>query len=104
MDEPFGALDALTREHLQGMLQQICAEKNLTVLFVTHSVDEAIFLSDRIVVMGVPGRVIGEFHVDLQKPRNKIDWRATPQYTEIRTEVWNLLQGELARSEALTAA
>src|SRR6185295_10991322 len=49
MDEPFGSLDALTREHLQEMVQRICAEKNLTVLFVTHSVDEAIYLSDRIV-------------------------------------------------------
>jgi NitT/TauT family transport system ATP-binding protein len=104
MDEPFGALDALTREHLQEMLQRICAEKNLTVLFVTHSVDEAIFLSDRIVVMGVPGRVIGEFEVDLPKPRNELDWRSTPQYTEIRTEAWKLLQTELAHSEALTAA
>jgi len=104
MDEPFGALDALTREHLQEMLQGIVAEKNLTVLFVTHSVDEAIYLSDRIVVMGVPGRVIGEFHVDLPKPRSALDWRSTPQYTEIRTEVWKLLQTELAHAEALTAA
>jgi NitT/TauT family transport system ATP-binding protein len=104
MDEPFGALDALTREHLQTMLQQICAEKNLTVLFVTHSVDEAIFLSDRIIVMGVPGRVVGEFNVGLERPRNEYDWRSAPEYTHIRGEVWRLLEQELPQSEALRVA
>ena len=76
MDEPFGSLDALTREHLQEMVHKICADKNLTVLFVTHSVDEAIYLSDRIVVMGTPGRVVGEFNVDLKRPRHDYDWRS----------------------------
>jgi NitT/TauT family transport system ATP-binding protein len=104
MDEPFGALDALTREHLQTMLQQICGEKDLTVLFVTHSVDEAIFLSDRIIVMGVPGRVVGEFAVELPRPRNAYDWRSAPEYTHIRGEVWRLLEQELPQSEALSAA
>ncbi len=80
MDEPFGSLDALTREHLQEMVGKICADKNLTVLFVTHSVDEAIYLSDRIVVMGTPGRTVGEFTVDLARPRYDYDWRATPEY------------------------
>jgi NitT/TauT family transport system ATP-binding protein len=96
MDEPFGSLDALTRELLQGMLQDVCADKNLTVLFVTHSIDEAIFLSDRVVVMGVPGRVIGEFRVDLPRPRRDYDWRATPEYTQMRSEIWNLLEAEHA--------
>ena len=104
MDEPFGSLDALTREHLQALLQRIAAEKNLTVLFVTHSVDEAIFLSDRIVVMGVPGRVIGEFDVGLARPRADYDWRSTDEYTEIRTEIWRMLEAELERSEPLAAA
>ena len=104
MDEPFGALDALTREHLQSMVAQICADKNLTVLFVTHSVDEAIYLSDRIVVMGTPGRVIGEFAVDLKRPRHTYDWRATPEYAAIRAEIWRLLQAELAQVEALTGS
>ena len=104
MDEPFGALDALTREQLQGMLQRICAEKGLTVLFVTHSIDEAIYLSDRIVVMGVPGRVVGEYTVALERPRSDYDWRSTTHYTELRAEVWRLLQGELTEEEAVTAA
>jgi NitT/TauT family transport system ATP-binding protein len=104
MDEPFGALDALTREQLQGMLQQICAEKGLTVLFVTHSIDEAIYLSDRIVVMGVPGRVVGEFRVDLKRPRSEYDWRATDEYTSLRGDVWELLQTELRAAEAVASA
>ena len=103
MDEPFGSLDALTREHLQALLQRIAAEKNLTVLFVTHSVDEAIFLSDRIVVMGVPGRVIGEFKVGLERPRADYDWRSTEEYTEIRTEIWRMLEAELEQSEPAAA-
>lgn len=95
MDEPFGSLDALTREHLQEMVQKIVADRELTVLFVTHSIDEAIFLSDRIIVMGIPGRVIGEFEVDLQRPRNEYDWRGTAEYARMRSEVWGLLRTEL---------
>ena len=71
---------------------------------VTHSVDEAIFLSDRIIVMGVPGRVVGEFAVELPRPRNAYDWRSAPEYTHIRGEVWRLLEQELPQSEALSAA
>ena len=98
MDEPFGALDALTREHLQAMLQEICADRNLTILFVTHSIDEAIFLSDRIVVMTTPGRVIADYEVKLGRPRTAYDWRATPQYSELRSRIWSQLQSELAAS------
>jgi NitT/TauT family transport system ATP-binding protein len=95
MDEPFGSLDALTREHLQEMVQKIVADRGLTVLFVTHSIDEAIFLSDRIIVMGVPGRVIGEFEVELPRPRNDYDWRGTSEYAQMRSDVWGLLRTEL---------
>ena len=104
MDEPFGALDALTREHLQELLHGIVAEKGLTVLFVTHSIDEAIFLSDRIIVMGVPGRTIGEFTIELPQPRQEYDWRATPEYTEVRGAIWTLLQAQIQRSEELALA
>ncbi len=104
MDEPFGALDALTREHLQELLQTIVAGKGLTVLFVTHSIDEAIFLSDRIVVMGVPGQTIGEFKIELPRPRQAYDWRSEAEYTHVRSEIWSLLQGQLERAEALSAA
>jgi ABC-type nitrate/sulfonate/bicarbonate transport system ATPase subunit len=100
MDEPFGALDALTREHLQALLQKICTERNLTVVFVTHSIDEAIFLSDRMVVMGVPGRVIEEHVVHLERPRTDYDWRSTTEYKELRTATWSVLQTEIEKDEA----
>jgi len=97
MDEPFGALDALTREHLQIMLQRICAERELTVLFVTHSIDEAILLSDRIVLMTTPGHVIKELNVGLEKPRSDYDWRGTDEYRELRSDIWSVLQTESGR-------
>jgi len=98
MDEPFGALDALTREHLQGELQRIAETTSLTILFVTHSIDEAVYLSDRIIVMGTqPGRTIREFDVDLRRPRYDYNFRAEPQYAEIRGEIWSLLERELTK-------
>ena len=100
MDEPFGALDALTREHLQGELQKIAEQTSLTILFVTHSIDEAVYLSDRIVVMGThPGRIIREFAVDLRRPRYDYNFRAEPEYAQIRGEIWGMLERELAEDE-----
>lgn len=94
MDEPFGSLDAMTREHLQVMLQHVCEQRNLTVLFVTHSLDEAIFLSDRMIIMGNAGKIVADKQVGLKRPRDEYDWRATEEYTKLRSEAWNLLQGE----------
>jgi NitT/TauT family transport system ATP-binding protein len=99
MDEPFGALDALTREHLQGELQRIAETTSLTILFVTHSIDEAVYLSDRIIVMGTqPGHIIREFAIDLRRPRYDYNFRAEPQYAQIRAEIWSLLERELVKS------
>jgi NitT/TauT family transport system ATP-binding protein len=99
MDEPFGALDALTREYLQGELQRIWTAKRLTVLFVTHSIDEAIYLSDRIVIMGAnPGRILREIAVDFPRPRSDQDIRATKQYRELRQTIWALLEEQLRQS------
>jgi NitT/TauT family transport system ATP-binding protein len=97
MDEPFGALDALTRENLQIVLQRICMERGLTVLFVTHSIDEAIFLSDRIVVMTTPGHVIKEETVALGKPRSDVNWRDTDEFRRLRADLWSVLQAEAER-------
>jgi NitT/TauT family transport system ATP-binding protein len=70
MDEPFSALDALTREEISVELQSIWSRHSKTVLFVTHSIREAVFLSDRVIVMGLaPGRIVEEFAIDLERPR-----------------------------------
>ncbi|MDO8942080.1 MAG: ABC transporter ATP-binding protein, partial [Desulfobacterales bacterium] len=71
MDEPFGALDALTRENMSLELQRIWLENRKTVLFITHSIFEAVFLSDRVLVMSErPGRIVREFTIDFPRPRN----------------------------------
>jgi NitT/TauT family transport system ATP-binding protein len=71
MDEPFGALDAMTRERLQDELTEIWSRTGLTVLFVTHAIEEAIFLADRVVVMSPgPGRIDSEYAIDLRRPRD----------------------------------
>ena len=94
MDEAFGALDALTRESLQVMLQGICEQTTIGVLFVPHSIDEAIFLSDRILVMTTPGHVIREAPVALPKPRADYDWRDSDEYRSLRAEIWSVLENE----------
>ncbi len=98
MDEPFGSLDALTREYLQDELARIAASQDLTVLFVTHSIDEAIYLSDRIVVMGNnPGRVLVEYQVPFERPRSTTVVRADPRFAELRNQVWLLLEEEIGK-------
>ena len=71
MDEPFGALDAMTREQLQHELVEIWSRTGVTVIFVTHSIEEAILLADRVVVMYPgPGRIDNEYQIDLPRPRD----------------------------------
>jgi NitT/TauT family transport system ATP-binding protein len=93
MDEPFSALDAHTRELLQEELLQLWERTNKSVLFVTHSIDEAIYLADRIVVMEPhPGRVKEILDVDLPRPRAGYDARAHPKYTALRSHIWESLR------------
>jgi NitT/TauT family transport system ATP-binding protein len=92
MDEPFGALDEITRERLNDELLRIWKRTGTTVIFVTHSIPEAVFLSNRIVVMSPrPGRVLAEIAVDLPYPRDE-DTREHPRYFELVTEVRETLR------------
>jgi ABC-type nitrate/sulfonate/bicarbonate transport system ATPase subunit len=93
MDEPFGAVDAQTREQLQEELLKIWGQTDTTVIFVTHSIDEAIYLSDRIIVMQArPGRVKEEFSVDLPRPRWEGDVKADPRFAQLRARLRDSLR------------
>ena len=94
MDEPFGALDAMTRERLQDELVEIWSRTGLTVLFVTHAIEEAIFLADRVVVMSPgPGRIDNEYRIDLRRPRDI----ASPEFNEWRRLLSSQLHSHHAR-------
>jgi NitT/TauT family transport system ATP-binding protein len=93
MDEPFGALDEMTRERLNIELLQIWARSRATVVFVTHSISEAVFLSTRVVVMSPrPGRIAGAVEIDLPQPRT-VDTRELPRFFELVTQVREMLRG-----------
>jgi NitT/TauT family transport system ATP-binding protein len=93
MDEPFGALDEMTRERLNAELLRIWQETGSTIVFVTHSITEAVFLSTRVVVMSPrPGRIAGLVEIDLPQPRGT-ETREEPHYFELVTDVRELLRG-----------
>ncbi|HXU53300.1 MAG TPA: ABC transporter ATP-binding protein [Casimicrobiaceae bacterium] len=90
MDEPFGALDALTRDQLVLDLQRICHERRIGVLFITHSVAEAVFLSDQVIVMTPrPGRIERTIDIDLPRPRT-LAMRETPEFARYSREILDL--------------
>jgi NitT/TauT family transport system ATP-binding protein len=92
MDEPLGAVDALTRSWLQLDLLRIWDETRKSVVFVTHDVGEAVLLSDRVVVMGTrPGRILEEVTIDLPRPRNDAT-RELPRFHELSTRIWHSLK------------
>jgi NitT/TauT family transport system ATP-binding protein len=94
MDEPFGALDAMTRDLLHDELDRVCAGRNLTVLFVTHNVREAVRLGDRVVLLSSrPGRVIAEYPVSIQRPR-RID---SAPVAELAGSITDRLREEVGR-------
>jgi NitT/TauT family transport system ATP-binding protein len=94
-DEPFGAIDAMAREAMQGELERIISETRQTVILITHSIDEAIILGDRVVVISHrPGRVREIVPVDLPRPRLESDVKSLPEYARLREHVWELLEAE----------
>jgi NitT/TauT family transport system ATP-binding protein len=95
MDEPFAALDAQTRDLMQVELLRIWREARKTVLFVTHQIDEAIYLSDRVMVMSKrPGRAKKIFAIKLPRPR-EYEMRVTPEFNDLKLEIWNTLKDEI---------
>jgi nitrate/nitrite transport system ATP-binding protein len=103
MDEPFGALDALTRAHLQDSVMEIHAELGNTVIMITHDVDEAVLLSDRIVMMtNGPAATIGEIlDVELERPRDRLALADNPQYNHYRHEVLTFLYEKQRKVESV---
>ena len=97
MDEPFGALDALTREQLQNELLQIWKRTGVTTIFVTHSVEEAVLLADRVLVMSAgPGRIDSDFRIDLPRPRDV----SSPEFNALRRDIARRLTSHLALARA----
>jgi ABC-type nitrate/sulfonate/bicarbonate transport system ATPase subunit len=97
MDEPFGALDALTREQLQHELLQIWSRTGVTTIFVTHSVEEAVLLADRVLVMSAgPGRIDSDFRIELARPRDV----SSPEFNALRRDIARRLTSHVAPAKA----
>lgn len=104
MDEPFGALDAQTRLQMQELLLTVWQTHRTTVLFITHDVEEAILLSDRIYVMTArPGRIKTELIVDLPRPRNLLETESDPRFAALRRQVLTLIREEAPRGGVVAA-
>ena len=97
MDEPFSALDVQTRQLMENELLALWAEKQKAVLFITHDLDEAIALSDRVVCLsaGPASHPIGEFAIDLPRPRDVAEVRTTPRFVELHQAIWAVLRDEV---------
>lgn len=93
MDEPFGALDAQTRIMMQENLLELWAQVKATVIFVTHDIDEAIFLADRVIIMGAGGRILRDLPIDLPRPRDSAV-ALSPAFTQVKAECFALIREE----------
>ncbi len=102
MDEPFSALDVQTRQLMENEVLDLWAAKRKAVLFITHDLDEAIAMSDRVVVLSAgPGtHPIGEFTIDLPRPRNVAEVRHLPRFVELHSQIWNVLRDEVLKGYA----
>ena len=99
MDEPFSALDIQTRQLMENEVLQLWAEKKKAVLFITHDLDEAIAMSDRVVILsaGPAARPIGEFHIDIPRPRDVAEVKMTPRFIELHQAIWGVLRDEVLK-------
>ncbi len=97
MDEPFGAIDPKHRSEVQELVSKLCTEENKTVVFVTHDIDEAILLADRIVFME-PGKIKSDLVVDLPKPRKKEDLFGTQEYIRLHNNIMSLFYNNVSQS------
>jgi NitT/TauT family transport system ATP-binding protein len=99
MDEPFSALDVQTRQLMENEVLDLWASRRKAVLFITHDLDEAIAMSDRVVVLsaGPASHPIGEFDVDIQRPRDVAEVRVTPRFVELHKAIWNVLREEVLK-------
>ena len=99
MDEPFSALDVQTRQLMENEVLALWAAKKKAVLFITHDLDEAIAMSDRVVVLsaGPASHPIGEFTIDIERPRDVAEVRATPRFLELHNAIWSVLREEVLK-------
>jgi ABC-type nitrate/sulfonate/bicarbonate transport system ATPase subunit len=103
MDEPFAALDAQTREFMQAELLKIWSKSRKTVLFITHQIDEAVFLADRVLVMGTrPGRIKQEFCIPFERPR-ALSLKRDPRFLSVCDGIWRLIEEEAERINVVRA-
>jgi NitT/TauT family transport system ATP-binding protein len=102
MDEPFSALDIQTRQLMENELLELWSANRKSVLFITHDLEEAISLSDRVVVLaaGPESRPIGEFRIDLPRPRDVAEIRLTPRFVELHSLIWGAMRDEVLKSYA----
>ncbi|TMH11470.1 MAG: ABC transporter ATP-binding protein [Betaproteobacteria bacterium] len=102
MDEPFSALDVQTRQLMENELLELWSADRKSVMFITHDLEEAIALSDRVVVLaaGPATRPIGEFIIDLPRPRDVNEIRMTPRFVELHTDIWHVMKDEVLKGYA----
>jgi NitT/TauT family transport system ATP-binding protein len=97
MDEPFGSLDALTRLELEDTLLRLWEELGTTILFITHDIEEAIYLSDRVWVLSRrPSKIVEELRIDFSRPRNQVATRAEARFREMRNQIYQRIRNERA--------
>lgn len=93
LDEPFASVDAQTRIDLQDMVMDICSRMKLSTLLVTHDIDEAVFMADKVVILSTrPTRVVEEIDIDLPRPRNQLTTKETPEFLRLRHHVYTMVR------------